>query len=120
MEHMNAVRSLESTSIHRIPGDLASRLAASLHEQAVTISTFDGRYITGGIATFAGSPLKWSATLRHLDRPGVVASVFFTEGVRDVIVKLEDGRQGRARITGTSFIASAQRVCELMGGERLQ
>ena len=32
---------------------------------------------------------------------------------------LEDGRRGRARITGTSFIASSQRVCRLEGAERI-
>ena len=104
----------------RSHSDLASRLAGSMAEQAATLSTLDGRYITGGIAEFTGNPLQWGATLRHLDRPGVVASMFFAEGVRDVIMKLEDGRQGKARLTSTSFIASAQRVCQLAGSERLQ
>ena len=98
---------------------LVTRLAASLTEQTATISTLDGRYITGGIADFRGTPGAWSATLRHLDRPGLVASLYFADGVRDVMVRLEDGRRARARITGTSFIASAQRVCSLTGAEAL-
>lgn len=118
---MTAARPLPPTTLSTAPqSDLASRIAGALGEQAATLSTLDGRYITDGIAEFTGTPLQWGATLRHLDRPGVVASMFFAEGVRDVIVKLEDGRQGKARITGTSFIASAQRVCQLTGAERLQ
>lgn len=117
---MTAARPLHPTPLPTPQSDLASRLAGSMSEQAATLSTLDGRYITGGIAEFTGTPLQWGATLRHLDRPGVVASMYFAEGVRDVIVKLEDGRQGRARLTGTSFIASTQRVCQLTGTERLQ
>lgn len=116
---MTVARSLSPEPTPTSSG-IASRLAGSLQEQAATLSTLDGRYVTGGIAEFDGTPMQWGATLRHLDRPGVVASLFFAEGVRDVIVKLEDGRQGRARITGTSFIASTQRVCRLVGTERMQ
>lgn len=117
---MTVARPFQTTPSQNPQSDLASRLAGSLNEQAATISTLDGRYITGGVAEFTGTPLEWRATLRHLDRPGVVAAMFFAEGVRDIVVKLEDGRQAKARITGTSFIASAQRVCQLAGIERLQ
>jgi hypothetical protein len=36
------------------------------------------------------------------------------------VLLLSDGRQGRARITGTSFVASAQRICKLEGRERIR
>ena len=94
----------------------AARMAAGLVRQAATLSTFDGRYVTGGIVEFDGTPREWSATLRDLDRAGSVASLFFAEGVRDVIVRLEDGRRARGRLTGTTF-ASAQRACTIVGTE---
>jgi hypothetical protein len=99
-------------------GELVSRIAGGLEEQPATLSTLDGRYITGGLAEFAGNAGAWRATLRHLERPGVVASMYFAEGLRDVVVRLADGRVAKARITATSFIAQAQRVCELTGSER--
>jgi hypothetical protein len=87
--------------------------------QYATISTADGRYVTGGMATFAAAGAGWRATLVQLDRPGHVASMYFAGGVREVLLRLDDGRSARARITGTSFIASAERVCELSGLEQL-
>jgi hypothetical protein len=55
-----------------------------------------------------------------MDRPGTVATMYFSGGVRDVIVRLEDGRRGQARIAGTSFIAASQRVCDLIAEEPLR
>jgi hypothetical protein len=109
----NAARATDSA------GRLAQRLAAGLTAQPAAIHAVDGRIITTGTAEFTGNPGAWRATLRNLDRPGQVATSFFAEGVRDVILALEDGRQARARITGTSFLASSQRVCQLEGLERL-
>ena len=98
---------------------LAERLAAGLTTQPAAIHTLDGRQITAGVVEFSGNAVKWNATLRNLDRPGLVATSFFADGVRDVILALEDGRRARARITGTSFLASSQRVCQLQGLERI-
>lgn len=95
----------------------AARIAAGLVRQAATLSTCDGRFVTGAVAEFEGSPRDWSARLGELDRPGNVASLFFAEGVRDVIVRLEDGRRARGRLIGTTFLASAQRVCTVAGSE---
>ena len=34
-------------------------------------------------------------------------------------LRLEDGREARASIAGTSFVAAAERVCQLVGLEPL-
>jgi hypothetical protein len=102
------------------PSDrLPARIAAALVPQPAHIATLDGQTVTAGTIEFSGTPAAWSATLRNLDRPGQIATRFFAEGLRDVIVVLQDGRRGRARITGTTFLASAQRVCTLNGVERI-
>jgi hypothetical protein len=97
----------------------AAKIIALPVRAAATISTPDGRFITGGTLEITRRGDDWSGRMRHLDRPGLVASMYFAEGVRDVIVLLEDGRRGTARITGTSFIAASQRICELAGLEPL-
>ena len=94
-------------------------LAPPQTAQPASIFTPEGRFVTGGIADIAGSGARWSATLRHLDRPGLVASLYFTGGLRDVVLRLRDGRRARARITATRFAASSQRVCELQGAEHI-
>ena len=83
------------------------------------ITTTSGREITAGVAEFHGEAASWTATVRQLDRPGMVASAFFADGVREVVLTLGDGRRARARLTSTSFVASSERVCELRGTERL-
>ncbi len=84
------------------------------------IATDDGRYVTGGVVDIEQSDAgTWTATLRRLDRPGVVASMYFGDRLREVELRLEDGRRARARITGTTFIAGNERVCELSGLEEL-
>ncbi len=87
--------------------------------QYATISTADGRFMTGGLALITGAGPKWRATIAQLDRPGHVAGMYFAGGVREVLLRLEDGRSARARITGTSFIAASERVCDLAGLEPL-
>ena len=87
--------------------------------QYSTVWTTDGRFVTGGMAEIDGAGMNWRATLGRLDRPGHVASMYFGGGVREVLLRLDDGRSARARITGTSFIASAERVCQLAGLEQL-
>ena len=93
------------------------RIAAA--PQPAAITTRDGRLVTGGTIEISGTANDWSATLRCLDRPGVVASAYFVGGVRDVVLVLQDGRRARARITSTSFIAASERVCVLTGVDPL-
>jgi hypothetical protein len=84
-----------------------------------TISTTDGRFITGGTLDITAAAAGWRGRMRHMDRAGTVATMYFGGGVRDVVVRLEDGRQGIARIAGTSFIAASQRICDLIADEPL-
>ena len=85
--------------------------------RAATLSTLDGDVITHGIAELRGTSDAWSATLGHLDRPGILVSAYFARGVRDVLLSLNDGRRARARLTGTSFGDAGERTCELTGTE---
>ncbi len=81
----------------------------------MTLSTASGQILTGGVARIAESAASgWTASLSHLDQPGVIAAMYFASGVRDVVVHIEDGREARARISGTSF-AGSERVCTLTG-----
>ncbi|MBI5289376.1 MAG: hypothetical protein HY873_10445 [Chloroflexi bacterium] len=86
---------------------------------AAAIATPDGVCITAGVAEVRGTGGEWRAQLVRLDRPGVMATMYFAQGVREVILRLEDGRQARARIAGTSFVAAAERICQLVGLEPL-
>jgi hypothetical protein len=95
------------------------RLAGPPAPQYATISTLDGRFMTGGLALISVAGAMWRATLSQLDRPGQVATMYFASGIREVLLRLEDGRSARARITGTTFIATAERICELAGVEHL-
>ncbi|HEY8173193.1 MAG TPA: hypothetical protein VIH21_08890 [Dehalococcoidia bacterium] len=106
-------------SLNTDASDVARRLAGALVPQRASIYTKSGQYVTGGMVEFSGSPSAWTATLRQLDRPGVIASQYFADGLREVTLELEDGRRARARITATSFVAASQRICELLGCERI-
>jgi hypothetical protein len=83
--------------------------------QAATVATPSGELITGAVARITQDGARWTATLSDLDQPGLVASMYFSAGLREVSVRLADGRRARARITGTSFSASSSRTCELVG-----
>lgn len=98
---------------------LLPRLPLTREPQYSTVWTMDGRFVTGGMAEIDGAGIHWSATLGRLDRPGHVATMYFNGGVREVLLRLDDGRSARARITGTSFIAASERVCQLAGLEQL-
>jgi len=87
--------------------------------EPATVMTLDGRFVTGGLAEIARDGACWTATLKHLDRPGLVASMYFGEGLRNVVFRLHDGRSAKARIAGTSFLANSQRICTLTGIEPL-
>ena len=84
-----------------------------------TLEALDGRVLTRGVADVAESGGQWTARMTQLDRPGVVASMFFAERARDVVLRLDDGRHGRARIASTSFLAASERICDLAGIEAL-
>ena len=83
------------------------------------IEALGGRPLTHGTADVVEFATGWTARLTQLDRPGVIASVFFAERARDVVLRLADGRRARARIASTSFIATSERVCDLRGVEPL-
>lgn len=85
--------------------------------QAATIAASSGDFISGGLAQLSGEDGEWTATLRSLDRPGVVASMYCGSGLREVILRLADGRRARARIVRTRFSPSSERVCDLAGLE---
>ena len=87
--------------------------------QAATVATASGELITGAVALVAQDGARWTAMLSGLDQPGLVASMYFSAGLREVSLRLADGRRARARITGTSFSASSSRTCELAGIEPL-
>jgi hypothetical protein len=87
--------------------------------QAATVATASGELITGAVARISQDGARWTATLSDLDQPGLVASMYFSAGLREVTLRLADGRRARARITGTSFGASSSRTCELVGIEPL-
>lgn len=83
------------------------------------VEALDGRELTRGSAEVAGSEGQWTARLTQLDKPGAIASMFFAERARVVVLRLDDGRHARARLAGTSFIAASERVCQLAGLEPL-
>ncbi len=87
--------------------------------RAATMSTLDGDVITHGVAELRGTADAWAATMAHLDQPGAVAIAYFAKRIREVIFSLNDGRSARARLSGTSFAAASERVCELQGLEPL-
>ena len=83
------------------------------------VEALDGRVLTRGTSEITEQGMRWTARLTQLDRPGVIASLFFSERARDVVLRLDDGRSARARISSTSFIAKSERVCDLTGVEPL-
>lgn len=83
------------------------------------IATALGEHITAGRVDINGTADTWTATISRLERPGVVASMFFAQGLREVSLLLDDGRTARAQIAGTSFVAASERVCQLIGLEPL-
>jgi len=95
--------------------DRAANLVALPLRSAATICTGDGRYITAGIIDVRHGERGWSGRMRHMEQAGLVASLYFAEGIREVVVRLEDGRRARARITSTNFVAESQRICDLEG-----
>jgi len=93
--------------------------APLLGQIGATLEALDGRVLTRGVAEVVETGGRWTARMTQLDRPGVVASMFFAERARDTVLRLDDGRHGRARIASTSFLAASARVCDLSGIEAL-
>lgn len=117
---MNAHHTLGTEPVSIAASSAAPTIKATPGTQTAALHTLDGRYIAAGVVEIdATAAPAWSATVRHLDRPGAIATLFFSEGIRDVMVRLQDGRRARARLTGTSFLASSERICRLEGRERL-
>ncbi len=100
------------------PGRHSEPVAVDPGPLAAILRSPDGRYIAGGTLHLEGAA-AWTAVLRDLDKPGAVASAFFGQGVRDVVLELCDGRHVRGRITGTSFVVGDERVCRIKGAEPL-
>ncbi len=101
--------------------DLALPPAAAprLVRLGAAVEAIDGRVLTRGIAEITTTAGRWTARLTQLDRPGVIASMFFAEKARDIVLRLDDGRHARARLASTSFLAASERVCDLTGLEPL-
>jgi hypothetical protein len=101
-----------------VPAAPAARgSAAPIDESdvAAAIATLDGVFITAGLASITSSAEGWTAILTRLDHPGGVASMFFARGMREVRLRLEDGREAHARIAATAFTAGNERECRLIG-----
>ena len=90
-----------------------------LAQIGATLEALDGRILTRGVADLVEPTGRWTARMTQLDKPGVVASMFFAERARDIVLRLDDGRHGRARIASTSFLAASERICDLTGIEAL-
>jgi hypothetical protein len=83
------------------------------------MTTIDGAHITTAWAKITSDAGGWAAALRSLDRPGELARRYFSEGLREVVLRTGDGRQARARVLRTEFVCSGERLCEIIGLERL-
>jgi len=99
------------------PQNAVSPRTASESPAEAVVTTLEGRAIALGRIEFDGDDTRWIATLSRMEPAGALASHFFARRVRDVIVRLADGRRARARIVGTSF-AGKERVARLAGSER--
>lgn len=83
----------------------------------VTLRAGDGRPLGSAlIENWDGDAAgrSWRATIGHLERAGALATAYFSEGIRDVVVELPDGRAINAIITGTRFVSAGERLCDLV------
>jgi len=71
--------------------------------QPATLYTTEGLYVTHGHVELTLRSDGWRGALRGLDAPGAVASLYFGGAVRDVVLRLADGRRFPARLTDTRF-----------------
>ena len=71
----------------------------------VMVSADDGRFLTeAALATESHEDGRHNR-LVALARPGILASVYFGEGLRRIVIALPDGRRASARISGSTFAA---------------
>jgi hypothetical protein len=94
-------------------------LVRTIADAPATLATMAGEVVAAGLVEIKEQAGSWTATLTRLDRPGVIANLFYGRGVRDVTLRLDDGRAASARITATAFVAGGERVCQLTGLEPL-
>ena len=57
-----------------------------------SVFTLSGQGLADGVVEVSGSDDGWSATLYALDRPGKIAGAYFVTGLREIVVRLDDGR----------------------------
>jgi hypothetical protein len=76
--------------------------------QPAALLTRDGRFVTRGVVELEQRDGCWAGVLRRLDAPGLAASLYFGSGVRDVMLRLADGREVQARLTDTQFDVSGR------------
>ena len=108
---MNTLYPLPATATEPAPGD-----PAAAERVAATVATVLGKPLSAGVLELshdAGG--SWSGVMTRLDRPGIIASMYYGGGLREVLVHLDDGRVARACIAETSFAASRERICMLTG-----
>lgn len=98
-----------------VSSPLPLRSAPAAEPQPATVATSDGQFISGATAEVSMVGSAWSATLRQFSRPGAMASAYFSDGLRAVIVRLADGRCARGRIAGTSFLGGGERIYQVDG-----
>ena len=77
----------------------------------VTLRLPNGRPLGSGAVVGTSGPRVF--TVGRLQRPGDVASAFFADGVREVLLTPAGGYEVKAVILGTRFTSSGERLCEL-------
>jgi len=107
---------MAAQNFDRLPAP--DRALTGTNSQRAALITLGGRSMTRATAEVSASARGWTATLRGLSRPGRVASLFFSDGVREVVLRLGDGRSAQARLSTTSFV-DGERICQLKGLEPL-
>lgn len=117
--------SLSDMTTLRRPDRLAAPVVSTAEQVApttlvsvVTLVTPAGQTVSRANARITREDGRWSALVTALDRPGVFATLYFVAGLRDVVLRLDNGTEATARITSTSFEAS-ERICRLAGVDPL-
>ena len=94
---------------------LEPRVAPGSGSQPATVTTSDGHAISAAVAQVTVVGSAWSATLRQLSRPGAMASAYFGDGLRSVIVRFEDGCSAAGRVASTNFSSGGERLYRVEG-----
>ena len=105
-----------TTPDHALAGDALGSSARPLPDPApARLAAPDGTSVVAGLIDVVLDATGFHATLARFDRPGVFASMFFAQGVRDVELTMADGRSVQARIVRTSVTSSGERTCQIAG-----